>query len=31
MDLVSKGNRVTVNYQTAGATLTATEVRVTRK
>ena len=31
LDLVAKGNRVTVTYQASGATLVATEVRVTRK
>jgi len=31
LDLVEKGNRVTVTYQVSGATLLATEVRVTRK
>jgi hypothetical protein len=31
MDLVAKGNRVTVTYHASGATLNATEVRVTRK
>jgi hypothetical protein len=31
MDLVAKDNRVTVTYQASGATLRATEVRVTRK
>ena len=31
MDLVAKGNRVTVTYQASGATLHASEVRVTRK
>ena len=31
LDLVAKGNRVTVTYHASGATLVATEVRVTRK
>ena len=31
LDLVTKGNRVTVSYHASGATLVATEVRVTRK
>jgi hypothetical protein len=31
LDLVEKGNRATVTYQVSGATLLATEVRVTRK
>ena len=31
LDLVAKGNRVTVTYQASGATLVASEVRVTRK
>ena len=31
MDLVAKGNRVTVTYHASGATLPATEVRVRQK